>query len=103
MSFTDAIRPAKDSVMIDIEVMPGAKKTMVSGYNQWRKRIGIRICQPARDGKANKELVYSLAQLFGVDSTDVRITAGRTSNKKSVSITGISLADAIKVLGSRID
>lgn len=103
MPFTDAIHPAKDGIIIDVEVVPGAKKTQIpSRYNQWRKRIEVRMSQPARDGKANKELISCLAQLFDVDSNAISIVAGVKSGRKTVKIAGVSADDVIERIESKI-
>jgi len=103
MSFIDAIRLTKDGVIIDVEVAPDAKKTQIpSGYNHWRKRIEIKIAQPARNGKANRELISCLAQEFDVDSGAVSIVAGAKSSRKTVKIAGVSMDDVIGRMRSKI-
>jgi len=43
----DAIRQAKDGVILDLEISPGAKETGVYGYNPWRRRIEIKLAERA--------------------------------------------------------
>lgn len=94
----DAIRQAKDGVILDLEISPGAKETRVHGYNPWRRRIEIKLSERAEKGRANAELISFLSGLFNVNSRNVRIITGLTNSKKSVKITGVNAADILKGL-----
>ncbi len=94
----DAIRQTEDGVILDIEISAGAKETGVFGYNQWRKRIEIKLSERAEKGKANAELVSFLSGLFGVKSGNIRITSGLTNSKKSVKIIDVKAIDILKLL-----
>jgi len=103
MPFADAIRATKEGAVIDFDVSPGAKSAEVpSGYNPWRKRIEARIRAPPERGQANEELMGALADLFNVPATNVEIASGTINSRKSVLIRGVSVADAIKVLGGKL-
>ncbi len=96
-----AIRQTEDGVILDLEISAGAKETRIYGYNQWRKRIGIKLSERAEKGKANAELISFLSGLFGVNSGNIRITSGLTSSKKSVKIIDIKAIDILKVLDQK--
>ena len=99
MSFEDALKETEDGIIIDVEVTPGSKKICIpSGYNPWRKRIEVKLSENARKGKANEQLIESFAVFFGLNSSDVSITNGHKSTKKSVLLTGIGLARAVSIL-----
>jgi uncharacterized protein len=103
MPFADAIRATKEGAVIDFDVSPGAKSAEVpSGYNPWRKRIEARIRAQPEKGQANEELMESLANLFNVPAMNVEIASGALNSRKSVLIRGVSVADAVKVLGGKI-
>lgn len=103
MSFEDALRTASDGVIIDFEASPGAKETKVpAGYNQWRKRLLVKLKAPPEKGKANEELIEALSDLLGVPSARIEITSGATNTKKSVKIKGMALEEAIKKLRGKI-
>lgn len=103
MSFQDAIKPAKDGVIIDFEVTPGAKKTLVpSGYNEWRKRIEAKLKAPPLKGKANEELIEALSDLFNVSSSEIEIISGATDSRKSVRVQGVIAGDAVRVIGEKL-
>lgn len=101
MSFEDALKKVDSGTIIDIEVTPGSKSLCVpSGYNSWRKRIEVRLSQNARKGKANEQLIESLAGIFGVKAADVSIVNGMHNSKKSLLVKGIdysSVVDALKL------
>ncbi|MBN2110297.1 MAG: YggU family protein [Methanosarcinaceae archaeon] len=99
MSFEDAFKETDNGMIIDVEVTPGSKKICIpSGYNPWRKRIEVRLSENARKGKANEQLVENLAVLFGLNSSEVSISNGHKSTKKSVLLKGIDRERAVSVL-----
>jgi uncharacterized protein len=103
MPFADAIRATKEGAVIDFEVSPGAKSAEVPcGYNPWRKRIEARIRAQPEKGRANEELIEALAGIFSVPSVNIEIASGATNSRKSVLIRGVSVADAVKILGGRL-
>ena len=53
---------------------------------------------PPVDGAANDELVRFLAQRLGIPRSAIRITAGESGRRKTVSIGGIATAAAIRLL-----
>jgi uncharacterized protein (TIGR00251 family) len=101
MSFEEAIKALDSGIIIDIEVTPGSRSLSVpSGYNQWRRRIEVKLTKNAQKGKANEQLIESLAELFGISSSDILISSGATSSKKSLLIKGVSYQQAVSVFGS---
>lgn len=104
MSFAEAVRTTKEGTVIDLEVSPGSRSTVVpSGYNPWRKRIEVRLMAPPEKGRANDELIRALADIFGIPSTGIEITSGATNSRKSVLIRGVGVETVIKLLGARMD
>ncbi len=97
----DAIKPAHDGVILDLEISAGAKETAVHGYNPWRKRIEVKLSERAQKGKANAELISFFSVLFNVNSRDVRIITGLTNSKKSVKIINAKADDILKILNER--
>ena len=66
MGFEEAVRESGSSVLIDIEVTPGSKVLQVpSGYNEWRKRIEVKLSQNAQKGKANEQLIGEISLFSG--------------------------------------
>ncbi|WP_048162659.1 DUF167 domain-containing protein [Methanosarcina sp. 1.H.A.2.2] len=101
MSFEEAIKALDSGIIIDIEVTPGSRSLSVpSGYNEWRKRIEVKLTKNAQKGKANEQLIESLAKLFGISSSDIQINSGATSSKKSLLVKGVSYQRAVSVFGA---
>lgn len=94
----DAVKHAKDGVILDLEISTSAKETAVHGYNPWRKRIEVWVSEKPEKGKANAELISFFSGLLRVNSRNVQIIAGLTSSKKSVKIIGVNAPDILKVL-----
>ena len=84
-NFSDAKRGAA----ITVKVIPRAKKTGVAGVMD-DGTLKIRIAAPPVDGAANKALIEFLAEALGLPRNQVDIVAGETSERKLVSLVGIS-------------
>ena len=94
----EAVRQTPDGVILDLEISPGAKETLVHGFNPWRKRIEVRLSQRAQKGRANEQLISFFSELFEVNSRNIQIISGLTNSKKSVKILGAKSDDILKVL-----
>ncbi|MDQ1252328.1 MAG: uncharacterized protein QG646_1449 [Euryarchaeota archaeon] len=104
MSFEEAIKDLGCSTILDIEVTPGSRSISVpSGYNEWRKRIEVKLTKNAQKGKANDQLIECLATLFGISTSDILISSGATSSKKSVLLKSISYSKAVSVLAAHLE
>ncbi|WP_421908387.1 DUF167 domain-containing protein [Methanolacinia petrolearia] len=101
MNYRDALLQSGDDVQISLDVSPGSKKTVFpAGYNEWRNAIECRIKSPATEGKANAEIIKTIADYFSVKKSDVVIVSGAISGQKKIKISGVSLEDALeRVLG----
>jgi len=97
----DAIKIAREGVILDLEITAGAKETAIQGYNPWRKRIEVRIAERAQKGKANGELISFLSKLFDVNSNNIEIISGLTSSKKSVMILQKKPDEILKILNRK--
>ncbi|CAJ35752.1 DUF167 domain-containing protein [Methanocella arvoryzae] len=103
MSFEDAVKQTRDGVVIDFEVTPGAKSTVVpSGYSVWRKRIEVKLKAPPERGRANEELIEALSDLFHLPASSIEITAGATNSRKSIKVHGISTDVVIDILRGKL-
>ena len=49
-------------------------------------QITVSLKSKPEKGKANRELIQKLADYFEIDKDRIRITSGRTSNKKLVEV-----------------
>jgi uncharacterized protein (TIGR00251 family) len=89
------IRESKDGVLIDIDVQANAKKNEIVGINEWRKRLAIKIKAPATEGKANKEIIKFLKDIF---KKDIEIVAGKLNPQKTILIKDIKKDEVIEIL-----
>lgn len=104
MSFEEAIKDLGSGIIVDIEVTPGSRSISVpSGYNEWRKRIEVKLTKNAQKGKANEQLIECLAALFGISSSNIVISSGATSSKKSLLIKEISYEQAVFIFAAHLE
>ena len=80
-----------------VHVVPRARTTEVVGRHG--DALKIRLAAAPMDGAANDELVRFLAEQLGVPRAAVTIAAGHTGRRKTVKITGIETAAALRALG----
>jgi len=71
-------------VIISVRVKPRSKKTGVEFSNDGS--LVLKINEPPVDGKANKAVVETIAELYGIAKSTVRIISGETSRSKRVEI-----------------
>ena len=64
-----------------IEVSPNSDKFQITGYNEWRQTLEVKIKSPPTKGKANKELIKEFSALSG---NPVEIIAGHKSKLKTL-------------------
>jgi hypothetical protein len=76
-------------VVIDVRVIPRARKTELGG-----ERHGayvVRLASPPVDGAANAELIAFLAETLGLPRRAVRIVSGERGRAKRVAVEGMPL------------
>ena len=73
-----------DGVLLQLSVMPNAKRTEVDGLHDGALRV--RLAAPPIDGRANEALVAWLAKSLGVPRRDVEVLRGESSRRKQVAI-----------------
>jgi len=71
------------TITIEVKVITRAKKKEIT---QEGAGLRVKLLSLPRDGKANEELVESLAVFFGVRKADVRILRGEKDRRKVVTI-----------------
>lgn len=94
-SWRDAVQPVEGGVRLLLEAQPGAGHARFpDGFNPWRGRLGIRVKEQARDGRANAAVLRMVADWFGVPSTAVSLESGTTDSRKAVVVLGIDVGTA---------
>ena len=91
------IVPTTGGVLIDVRVVPRAKKSEIAG--QRGDAVLVRLQAPPVDGAANAELVDVLSAALGVTRRDVSIVSGERGRQKRVKVTRIDAETAAARLG----
>lgn len=89
-----AIWETEKGTFLRVIVKPRSKeKKLVAEYSD--VQIIINLSSPAREGKANTELIKKLSKSLKLSTTAVTIVAGQKSREKTLLIDGLK-ADALK-------
>ncbi len=78
-------------VRLSLKVVPGASSEGVAGWLE--DTLKVRVRAPAERGKANAAVEELVAGALGIAVRRVRIVAGRTSARKTMQISGLSLTE----------
>lgn len=98
------VKKHQDGVIFDIFVTPMARSIVFpAGFNDWRKCIEMKVCSPAKEDKANKEVIQIIADFFGKPLSDVYILSGRKNREKTVLIKEASVDFVSDKLRSSLD
>lgn len=102
-SWQDAVEDATGGARLLLDVTPGAKEARFpDGFEPWRKRIGMRVRAPAKEGQANAEVMRSLAAFFRHPTARVHIEAGATDRRKAVRLMGLDRATVLAALAAHM-
>jgi uncharacterized protein (TIGR00251 family) len=81
---------APNGTVVTVRATPRSSKSGLDGVFGDALRVRIR-CAPV-DGKANKELVETLADEFSLPKSRVEFKSGETSKSKRILLKGVDLA-----------
>ena len=87
-----------EGVVVNVRAAPRSSRAGLDGL-VGGEALKVRIRAAPVDGKANKELVETLADAFGVAKGAVVFKGGETSKTKRILIRGVSAAAARAVAG----
>ena len=87
-----------DGVVLNVRAQPRSSRAGIDGLIGDAVKVRIR-CAPV-DGKANKELVETLAEAFGVPKSSVVFKSGETSKTKRILLRGVDAARIREVVGA---
>ena len=82
----EAVRTTPDGITVQIEVSPNSGQFQITGYNQWRQTLEVKIKAPPTKGKANKEIIKEFSKLTGHHT---KILSGHKSRQNTLKISGI--------------
>lgn len=86
-----------NGTVISVKAQPRSSKSGIDGLLGDSVKVRIK-CAPV-DGKANKELVETLADEFGIAKSRVEFKSGETSKRKMILLRGVSAADVRRRIG----
>ncbi len=86
------LKAVAGGIEMRVKVVPGASKSRVDGL--YGDSLKIRVAAPPERGKANDALVSMLAELFELNKAHIAVVAGAASPRKTVRITGLTIAQA---------
>ncbi|HXY54051.1 MAG TPA: DUF167 domain-containing protein [Nitrospirota bacterium] len=84
---------------MSVRIQPRASKNEITKMENGG--LKIRLIAPPVDGAANDALVRFLAEMLSVPRSRIEIVSGKTSRDKIVRISGVSKADAERLLYSK--
>ena len=93
--FMKAITKTNDGLLLNIEVSPNSDKFRISGYNEWRETLEVKIKAVPQKGKANKEIINEFSK---ITNSPVEILSGHKSHHKTLKIYGINENDLLDIL-----
>ena len=88
----NAVRPTAGGVLLALWVTPGARRTTCEGERDGYVRVRLRA--PAREGRANEELMRLLARRLDVSRDDVTVVSGARARRKVARVAGLTAGDA---------
>jgi uncharacterized protein len=90
------MRAADNGIVLALHAQPGARQTRLVGIHG--EALKVKIKAPPVDGKANAALIEWLAELFGVNRSQVRLVQGEKNRSKAFEIRGVSPQTAIQIV-----
>jgi hypothetical protein len=88
---------AQQGAAITVKVTPHAKKTEFAEVMD-DGTLKIRVAAPAEDNRANEALIEFLAGAMQIPATHIEVVVGQTSERKLISLIGISPAGVEEVV-----
>jgi len=96
INMSDALREVKNGVVVRIRAVPGASKTALDGYDEWKKSLKFKTVEPAEKDKANRSVLDFFSSLTGRDTV---LLCGARSRDKEVLVLGATLKEVREQLG----
>lgn len=81
---------------LHLTVTPGASKSEVSSIQEGQLRV--RVAAPAREGKANRELLTFLARALQLPPSHLSLLRGEGSRHKVVAVKGLPQEEVLRRL-----
>ena len=85
-----------EGVVLNVKAQPRSSKAGVDGVVG--DAVKVRVRSAPVDGKANRELVETLAEAFGLAKSAVVFRSGETSKTKRILLKGVRAAQVEEVV-----
>ena len=93
------VKNQKDGVTLSLFVISNSKRNIFPVcFNEWRKTIEIKVVSPAKNNKANLEVIKTISNFFNVSENNILIVSGEKSKDKTVLIKNVTKEMVIKKL-----
>ena len=87
-----------EGTILNVKAQPRSSKAGLDGLLGDAVKVKIK-CAPV-DGKANKELVDTLSDVFGIPKSRVVFKSGETSKLKRILLAGLSADEVREAVGT---
>ncbi len=98
----EIIKSDGDCIIVKIIITPNAKKDEITGLDNWRAALNVKIKEKPLQNKANKSLIRFFADTLHLKPADVDIIKGSMSREKTLKAR-IRKSEAIKILEETLD
>lgn len=88
--------PTSEGIVLNVRAQPRSSRAGIDGLLGEAVKVRIR-CAPV-DGKANRELVETLAEAFDLPKSRVVFKSGETSKTKRILLVGLGAAEVARVV-----
>ena len=85
-----------EGIVLNVKAQPRSSKAGVDGLVG--DAVKVRIRSAPVDGKANRELIETLAEAFGLPKSSVVFKSGETSKTKRLLLKGVSAAQVKEIV-----
>lgn len=72
--------PDGRACLLSVRAQPGARRRGPAG--SWNGMLKVAVTSPAEDGRANEDLARTIAEIFGLRRSSVRLVSGVRSREK---------------------
>lgn len=98
------VKKHDNGAILNLFVTPSARNTIFpAGVNTWRKCIEISVPSPAKDNKANKDVIVTVADFFDKPVNDVFVLKGGKKKEKTIFVKDVSVDFVLNRLKESLD
>lgn len=88
----------QDGTLLNVKAQPRSSKAGVDGLIGDAVKVRVK-CAPV-DGKANREIIETLAGAFGLPKSRVVFKSGETSRQKRILLVGVGVDRVRETIGA---